>query len=184
MGWLAVLGLVIGACGGEPESAATRAPEPGAPARIVPADPPPRHAGSPQVRQESTSGITASQPGTAEPAPRLTREQLFDIGELPPAGGELDLEAIAREGSVAPLDPGGGSEISNRARYRHQSDELGPEGPGRRQVGTAEGGVAVPVAPDESVQLRGGVRVDYERDREGTVDGAEPIPTVGVELEF
>jgi len=118
------------------------------------------------------------------PEPALRRDQLFDIGESRPTVG-LDLEKIAREGSAPPADLREPSSLLRaRARYRHQSDEFGPEGPNRPQVGVAEGGIAIPVGSDDSVQLRSGIRVDYEKDRTGALHDAATSPTVGIEVRF
>ena len=44
--------------------------------------------------------------------------------------------------------------------------------------------VAVPVSEDDSVRVRGGVRVEYEKDGAGVVETEEPKPAVGVEVSF
>ena len=74
------------------------------------------------------------------------------------------------------------SGIGAKVRIRHHSEEIGPKGPDRREVGDAEVGVAVPV--NESVSVKGGVRVEYDRDPNTRRTEVDSMPTVGVEVQF
>jgi hypothetical protein len=177
-GWLLVSGCGADATDPSPtqplaakEPLASRAP---AVREAVPVQPGPA----------SRSGEPSREPQTGEPD--LSLDQLFDIGDAEAPNEGLDLRALSDAGALdAPPPPRNAADvIRERARYRHESGKVGPEGTSDQRVGVAEAGVAVPVDDDESVHIRGGVRVDYETDEGSMVDAPEPAPTVGVEVRF
>lgn len=139
---------------------------------------------------DSSPAAAAAPPAAAAPQPE------------PPGPGALPLESLlrlpAREpGAPVGLDvdrnphlrapaPGSAAEASrpplrDRVRVDHRSESAGVPGPREKTLGRTEADVRVPVK--DSVDLRGGVRVD-SRQGDGTLEELEPTPSVGVDVRF
>ena len=180
LAWFVASGLQVLGCGAETEPSPSATPARPKIEAVVeePAE---------GRQQPATPGRAAPAPSASKGfEPSLSREKLFDIGDPERPAPGLDLEGLAasdREEGVSP--PRGAVDvIRDRARYRHESGKVGPEGTRDQRVGTAEAGVALPVDEKESVLIRGGVRVDYETNDGALVDAPEPAVTVGVEVRF
>jgi hypothetical protein len=145
----------------EPEPAAQSIPEPAAESVLEPAaqpSPEPPRASQPALDPVPLEKLLGHKPEYRRPEPVL----VLEAPEEPTPG--------AAPGAPSPV------------QVRHRSQEIGPMGPDRRKVGDAEVGVSVPV--DDSVRLKGGVRVDYDQDPKKERTQIESTPTVGVEVRF
>jgi hypothetical protein len=142
--------------------------DPGAPASAPAGEAP--AAAEPPAGAEAMSDAA---PGT----PRLVPlESLLGWSEPRPAPG-IDLGSAAKAGADPEAPKGSG--LSGRVTLQRHSEDL-PPGSSQRRLETTDVGVRVPV--DESVSLKGGVRIESREEGEKHVQ--EKTPTVGVEVRF
>jgi len=119
------------------------------------------------------------QPERTEPEP-IPLENLLRV----PQGGPLETD---RNPHLRAPEPDAAAEaarpsLRERVRVGHRSEQAGVPGPRERTVGQTDASVSVPVK--DSVNLRGGVRVDSRREGDGALEDVEPAPSVGIDVRF
>jgi len=170
------------AAGGEPAASLAReapGPEPPEIAPVVPAPdaPDPAVPPAPAPLAGAPAPLAAGTPD-AVPLERLLK--LPAQGPGASVGLEVDRNPHLRAGAPEPDARREGS-LRDRVRVEHREE---PAGVGGREktVGQTEASVRVPVK--DSVDLRGGVRVDSQREGSGEIEEVEPAPSVGIDVRF
>ena len=131
---------------------------------------------APERGRPTSPAASAPQESALDPQPVVPLEKLLTWTEPRPSPS-VDLGAGARPGAEA--DAGSGSGLRKRVYLKRRSEDLAP-GSQPRALETTDVGVRVPV--DDSVSLRGGVRIESRE--EGEERSREHTPTVGVEVRF
>jgi len=181
-----------------PAAAPTSAPSPDAPE--APLEPPadaPATAFAPPAPASRTAVPSEAAPAPSEP-PALARREaaaeapatvpLEDLLRLPaidpttPQGLEVDRNPHLRVPPDEVASQAARPSLRDRVRVEHREERVGRPGPAERTVGQTDTHVRVPVK--DSVELRGGVRVESERAGDGDLEDVGASPNVGVDVRF